>query len=67
MYLYQYYDKRSGPFRSLTAVPEEEAERVLERIRTERPDSMCAQRDAEYIRKRRETEAVLRKEFARKG
>ena len=67
MYLYHYYDKRSGPFRSLTAVPEEEAAVVLEQIRAERPDSMCAQRDAEYIRKRRETEMVLRREFAKKG
>ena len=67
MNLYHYYDKRSGPFRSLTAVPPEEAERILARIRAERPDSLCAQRDAEYLERRRNTEAILRREFRAAG
>ena len=67
MYLYHYYDKRSGPFRSLTAVSPEEAERILARIRAERPDSQCAQRHAEYLTRRRNCEAILRREFRAKG
>ena len=45
MYLYHYFDKRSGPFKSLTALSEEEAEKVLNQLKAERPDSLCAQRD----------------------
>ena len=63
MYLYHYYDRRTGPFRSLTSIPWEEAKRVLEKIRQERPDSFCAQRDGEYITRRLNCEARLRKEF----
>ena len=67
MYLYHYFDKRSGPFRSLTALPAEEAEKVLNQLKAERPDSLCAQRDETYIEKRRSCEALLRREFAAKG
>ena len=67
MYLYHYFDKRSGPFRSLTALPAEEAEKVLNQLKMERPESLCAQRDDTYIEKRRSCEAVLRREFAAKG
>ena len=63
MYLYHYYDRRSGPFRSLTAVPPEDAARILEQIRRERPESLCAQRDREYLARRRNCEAILRREF----
>ena len=67
MYLYHYYDRRSGPFRSLTAVPPEDAARILEQIRRERPESLCAQRDGEYLARRRNCEAILRREFQAKG
>lgn len=67
MYLYHYFDIRTGPFRSLTKLKPEEAKEVLEKIKAERPDSFCAQRKEEYIEKRRSCEAVLRKEFAAKG
>ena len=59
MYLYHYYDKRSGPFRSLTAMQEAEAVQMLERLRGERPDSMCAKRDEGYLSKRRRCEAII--------
>lgn len=39
MDLYHFYDKRTGPFRSLTKLKPEEAKEVLERIKAERPDS----------------------------
>lgn len=67
MYLYHFYDARSGPFKSLTQISPEEADDVLGRIKTERPESMCAARDADYVEKRRNCEAILRKEFAAKG
>ena len=66
-YLYHYFDRRSGPFRSLTAISAEEAGPVLERLRSERPGSMCANREDGYLEKRRNCEAVLRREFAAKG
>ncbi|MCR5806069.1 MAG: hypothetical protein K6G68_03415 [Oscillospiraceae bacterium] len=67
MYLYHYFDKRSGAFRSLTAAEKEESESILERIKALRPDSMCAKRDKDYIEKRRRCEAILRREFIAKG
>ena len=67
MYLYHYYDKRSGPFKSLTALSETEALSVLEKIKSERPDSFTAQRDAEYITKRMNCERIVRREAENKG
>lgn len=67
MYLYHYYDKRSGPFRSLTAACKEDSKIILEKIKRERPDSMCARRDEGYIEKRRNCEAIIRSEFIAKG
>jgi len=67
MYLYHYYDKRSGPFMSLTALPTEQRNLILEKIKSERPESMCAKRDLEYIEKRIRCETILKKEFIAKG
>lgn len=67
MYLYHFYDKRTGPFKSLTALEENEARLVLEKVKKEFPESLCAKRDAEYITKRRNCEAILREKFAEKG
>ena len=67
MYLYHYYDKRSGPFKSLTALPEKEAFTVLERIKQDRPSSLSAQRDIDYISKRMNCERIVREEAVKKG
>ncbi len=67
MDLYHYYDKRSGPFRSVTAIPVDQGKTILEKMKKERLDSMCAKRDADYIEKRRSCEAILRREFLAKG
>lgn len=67
MHLYHFYDRRSGPFRSLTQITEEEAKDVIRKIKEERPFSMCAERSDDYVEKRRNCEAVLRREFAAKG
>ena len=67
MDLYHFFDRRTGPFRSLSRMPREEAESLLGKIRAERPDSLCAQRDGQYVEKRHSTEALLRREFAARG
>ena len=67
MFLYHYYDKRTGPFKSLTALPEDEADKVLKEVIEKRPNSMCAKRDDSYISKRRACEEKLKNEFAKKG
>lgn len=67
MNLYHFYDIRTGPFKSLTKLPADEAMSVMEKVRSERPGSFCAQRDEMYIGKRRNCEAILRREFAKKG
>ena len=67
MYLYHFYDRRSGPFKSLTKLPPEEAEEVMRKIKADRPGSMCAARLDEYVENRSRCEAILRREFAAKG
>ena len=67
MYLYHFYDKRSGPFKSLTAIPKEDAFLVLENIKSERPHSLTAQRDEGYITKRRNCERIVKIEAEKKG
>ena len=67
MYLYHFFDRRTGPFRSLSRIPQEEAEELLRNIREERPDSQCAQRHSHYVEYRHNCEAILRREFAAKG
>ena len=57
--LYHYFDRRTGPFRSLSAVSDKEAAEVLAGIKAERPDSMCAGRDETYLGKRRRCESLL--------
>lgn len=67
MYLYHFFDKRTGPFKSLTRLSREEAEDVISRIKEERPYSLCAQRNDDYVAKRHNCEAILRREFASEG
>lgn len=66
-YLYHYYDRRTGPFRNLSDIPPEDADVILDRIRLDRPDSLCAKRDAAYMQKRHSFEAIVRTAFAAAG
>lgn len=66
MYLYHYYQAGTSPFRNLSELTDVEAQRVMERIRTDKPDSMCAGRQPEYMGLRRYYEAILREEFEKK-
>jgi len=67
MYLYHYFDKRSSPFLSVTAIPAEQGRAVIEQMKLERPLSMCAKRDAGYIDKRLRCEKMVREAFIAKG
>jgi aryl-alcohol dehydrogenase-like predicted oxidoreductase len=65
--LYHYYERDNGPFRSISDLPDREAEAVLHRIRTDHPDIFLAKRPEDYLQKRRRFEGILREEFIRKG
>ena len=67
MYLYHYYDSNIGPFVNLSELTNEEANAVLEDIRKNRPHAQSAQRDPEYMFRRRMYEDIIRKEFIKKG
>ncbi|MCR5368597.1 hypothetical protein [Eubacterium ruminantium] len=67
MYLFHYYDKRSGPFRSLTMLSNDDALAILEKIKKERPNSFASQRDMNYIVNRSNCEAIVRAKAKEKG
>ena len=60
MKLYHYYEKSNGPFRSISDLPDRDAEAVLQRIRTDHPDIFLAKRPEDYLQKRRRFEGILR-------
>ena len=65
-FLSHYYEAARGPFRSLSDMPAEEAERILERIRREGL-IFASKRPADYLTIRREMEARIRELFIQKG
>ena len=67
MLLYHYYEESNGPFQSISDLPDDKAEEVLKRIRTEKPDIFIAKRPDDYLEKRRRFEGILREEFRKKG
>ncbi|MBO4325324.1 MAG: hypothetical protein J5845_08035 [Lachnospiraceae bacterium] len=67
MILYHYYEQSTGPLRSISDLPDEEAEAVLRKIRDEKPDIFLARRPEDYVQKRRRFEAILRNEFIKMG
>ncbi len=67
MLLYHYFDKKTGPFRNLSDLSEEEANKVLLTVKPEKPESMCAKRQDSYVADRRRFEGILRTEFWKKG
>lgn len=66
MYLYHYYDKETGPFRSLSDLSPEDAKAVLESIKEKRPNSQSAKRHDKYVEYRRNCENIIRSEFEKK-
>ncbi len=67
MVLYHYYDKSGALFRNLSELPIDEAKAVLEKIKSEKPDSQSAQRNDKYPQYRRNCEEIVRREFTKKG
>ena len=58
-YLYHYYEKRNGPFRNLSDLPLVEAQKVLDKIKTEN-QVMAAHRFPGYLERRKELEQIAR-------
>lgn len=67
MYLYHYYEKDSSPFLNLSDLPFEEANRILDNIKKNKPTAYCAKRQPEYMKDRLYYEGILREEFLKKG
>lgn len=67
MFLYHYYDRNSGPFRNLSDLSVDAAMDLLDAIRKEKPNTLCAKRQASYIQDRLHYEKILREEFIKKG
>lgn len=67
MYLYHYYDKTIGPFRNLSDASIEDAKRILDEIKSKKPDVQCAKRHPTYMDDRLHYEEILREKFREKG
>lgn len=67
MFLYHYYDRDVGPFRNLSDLSVDAATDLLDTIRREKPNTMCAKRQKSYVQDRLYYEKILREEFIRKG
>ena len=52
MYIYHYYDKTIGPFKNLSDLSIDDADKVLREIAMTKPDVQCAKRQADYMDKR---------------
>lgn len=67
MYLYHYYDKTIGPYRNLSDISIEDANRIIEEIKQNNPNAQCAKRQLSYMEDRLYYEEILRKKFIDKG
>ncbi len=67
MFLYHYFDKKTGPFMNLSELSMEQANNILNKIKEEKPTTQSSQRDAEYMFRRHMYEDIIRKEFLKKG
>ncbi|MBQ8827144.1 MAG: hypothetical protein IJ007_08625 [Oscillospiraceae bacterium] len=67
LYLYHYYEKDTQPFLNISDLNSDEAEKVMNSIRINRPDSQCAGRHRDYVTDRLFYENIMREEFLKKG
>jgi len=67
MFLYHYYDQSTGPFVNLSDLPLDEAKKILEEIKKNRPDAFAAQRNPDYMETRLYYENILRTKFCEQG
>lgn len=47
MFLYHYFDKKTGPFMNISELSMEQSNNLLNRIKEEKPTTQSAQRDTE--------------------
>ena len=66
MFLYHYYDKNIGPFKNISDLSLDEANRVLQEIAITKPNVQCAKRNSDYMKARVFYENILRNEFKKK-
>lgn len=66
-YLTYYYKRGTEPFRSLSALSDEEAIRLMEGLCDDTPYGARFRDPAQYMRSRRQTERWVREEFIAKG
>lgn len=66
IHLYHYYEKRVGPFKSLTQLEDNEAEAILKKLRLENK-TFAARRSQQYLEHRREIERKVKELFIQKG
>ncbi|TBL67462.1 hypothetical protein [Paenibacillus thalictri] len=65
-YLYHYYEAKNGPFNNLSALSNDEAQKVIDHIRLE-GKVFASKRSEDYLIVRRELEEKVRDYFIRKG
>ena len=61
MFLYHYYDKKIGPFKNLSELTADRANDAINEIKINKPNVQCAQRDPEYMFRRRMYEDIIKK------
>jgi hypothetical protein len=66
LYLYHYYEEEMGPFRNLSGLNQDDADQVMNRLKTE-GQVFASQRSDDYMNIRRELEARARAMFIIKG
>jgi len=66
IYLYHYFDRRTGPFRNLSDLPQARAKDILDAIRAKQ-EGFASQRDGAYLARRTELEQLAREMFIKKG
>lgn len=67
MFLYHYYDKSIGPFMNLSDIPIDEAKKVLNEFKKNKPNVQCAGRYVDYMETRLYYEELVRNLFIQKG
>jgi hypothetical protein len=67
LFLYHYFEKKIGPFKNLSDLHINEAQEVIEKIKKDRPSSLAAARDENYMKRRVDYEILAMKLFIEKG
>ncbi len=66
IYLYHYYERKTGPFVSLSGLPLGEAQRLQDQLKAANK-TFAAQRNERYLARRQYLEQLVRSRFIEKG